>query len=173
MNQIARILLALLPLAGGLVSCSNQVEATRPVAYHFEPGHTALLQNGTAYAPPSAPAEVKRAIAAGNNLQQKPYKWGGGHRQHQDRGYDCSGSVSYVLGEAGLIRGSIASRDYFRYGQKGEGKWITVYTRKGHAFMTVAGLRLDTGGPGGRSGPRWKPEPRQSQGYVMRHPDGL
>lgn len=167
------MLLALLPLAGGLVSCSNQVKATRPVAYHFEYGRTALLKDGTAYAPPNAPAVVKRALAAGNHLQHKPYKWGGGHASHEDRGYDCSGSVSYVLGEAGLIHGSIPSKGYFSYGQKGEGKWITVYTRKGHAFMTVAGLRLDTGGPGGRSGPRWKPETRQSQGYVMRHPAGL
>lgn len=173
MKKIAHVFLLLLPLAGGLVSCSSQVKATRPVVYHFEAGRTALLKDGTAYAPESAPVEVKRALAAGNHLQHKPYKWGGGHQQHNDFGYDCSGSVSYVLDEAGLIRGSIASRDYFSYGEKGAGKWITVYTRKGHAFMTVAGLRLDTGGPGGRSGPRWKPEPRQSKGYVMRHPDGL
>ena len=147
-------------------------KARRPVSYHFESGRTALLKDGLAYAPRNAPTAVKRAIAAGNRLQGKPYKWGGGHGRMQDSGYDCSGTVSYVLREAGLMKGSIPSRSYFGYGKKGEGKWITIYTRKGHVFMTVAGLRLDTGGPGGESGPLWKPEIRQVRGHVMRHPAG-
>ena len=78
-----------------------------------------------------------------------------------------------VLREAGLIKGCMPSSGYFNYGKKGEGDWITVYARKGHVFMTVAGLRLDTGGPGGRSGPRWKPQTRAGKGHVMRHPSGL
>ncbi len=163
----------LLLAAGGLVSCSNQVKARKPVSYRFEHGRTALLKNGVAYAPRNAPLAVKRAIAAGNRLQGRPYKWGGGHSRHHDSGYDCSGTVSYVLREAGLLRGSLTSNDYFRYGKKGEGRWITIYMRKGHVFVTVAGLRLDTGGPGARTGPRWKPETRQSHGHVMRHPRGL
>jgi hypothetical protein len=167
------ILFALLAALGPLVSCSNQVKARKPVSYRFEHGRTALLKNGMAYAPRNAPAPVKRAIAAGNELQGKPYKWGGGHARHDDSGYDCSGTVSYVLREAGLLRGSMPSSGYFRYGKKGEGRWITVYIRKGHVFVTVAGLRLDTGGPGDRTGPRWKPETRQSVGHVMRHPSGL
>lgn len=159
-----------LSLFVGLVSCSNQVKAKRPVSYHFRDGRTALLKDGKAYAPKSAPDAVKRAIAAGNELQSMPYKWGGGHRSLKDSGYDCSGSVSYVLRQAGLMDGCIPSQDYFKYGKKGEGKWITLYIRNGHVFMTVAGLRLDTGGPGGSSGPRWKPQTRQSKGLVVRHP---
>lgn len=162
----------LVPIFSGLVSCSSQVKATRPVTYHFINGRTALLKNGLAYAPRNSPAAVKRAIAAGNRLQHVPYKWGGGHAKQRDSGYDCSGSVSYVLREAGLMKGCIPSKDYFSYGRKGEGKWITVYTRNGHVFMTVAGLRLDTGGPGSESGPRWKPQTRQGRGHVMRHPAG-
>jgi hypothetical protein len=172
-KKIGFILLALLPALGPLVSCSNQVKARKPVSYRFEHGRTALLKNGVAYAPRNAPIEVKRAIAAGNRLQGKPYKWGGGHARHEDSGYDCSGTVSYVLREAGLMHGSMPSSGYFRYGKKGEGRWITIYIRKGHVFLTVAGLRLDTGGPGNRTGPRWKPETRQSVGHVMRHPSGL
>ena len=171
-----RIFLLLMPvffLAGGVVSCSNQVKAKHPVSYRFDHGRTAMLKNGMAYAPRSAPAEVKRAIAAGNRLQGMPYKWGGGHARHVDSGYDCSGSVSYVLRNAGLLKGSMPSSGYFNYGKKGAGKWITVYVRRGHVFMTVAGLRLDTGGPGGRSGPRWRVETRQGAGHVMRHPSGL
>jgi cell wall-associated NlpC family hydrolase len=167
------ILLAMAAAIGSLVSCSNQVKARKPVSYRFEYGRTALLRNGIAYAPKSAPAAVKRAIAAGNRLQGKPYKWGGGHASRDDSGYDCSGTVSYVLREAGLMRGSLPSTGYFKYGKKGEGRWITIYIRKGHVFLTVAGLRLDTGGPGNRTGPRWNPETRQSIGHVMRHPAGL
>ena len=166
-------LLALLPLVGGAVSCSSQVKAKQPVSYRFSYGETAMLKGGLAYAPKKAPEAVKRAIAAGNRLQGKPYKWVGGHARFNDSGYDCSGTVSYVLREAGLIKGCMPSSGYFNYGKKGEGDWITVYARKGHVFMTVAGLRLDTGGPGGRSGPRWKPQTRAGKGHVMRHPSGL
>lgn len=172
-NGFPLLLSILLPLAGGLVSCSNQVKARQPVSYRFESGRTALVKDGLAYAPRNAPPAVIRAIAAGNRLQGKPYKWGGGHARLQDSGYDCSGTVSYVLREAGLLKGSMPSNGYFNFGKKGEGKWITLYVRKGHVFMTVAGLRLDTGGPGGETGPRWKTATRQGKGHVMRHPAGL
>lgn len=160
------LLLAMAP------SCSNQVWAKHRVAYRFEYGKTALYRNGKAYAPRNAPRAVHRAIAAGNRLQNKPYKWGGGHRRLDDSGYDCSGAVSYVLREAGLLRGQMVSKGFFQYGQPGMGRWITVYVRKGHVFIVVAGLRLDTGG-GSRTGPRWKPESRSAKGHAMRHPRGL
>ena len=162
-----------LPVAGGLVSCSSQVKAKHPISYRFENGRTAMIKNGFAYAPKRAPASVKRAIAAGNRLQGMPYKWGGGHARLDDSGYDCSGTVSYVLREAGIMKGCIHSKAFFKYGKKGAGKWITVYVREGHVFMTIAGLRLDTGGSGARSGPRWKTETRQGRGHVMRHPAGF
>ncbi|MFT4175405.1 MAG: NlpC/P60 family protein [Luteolibacter sp.] len=175
MKAFPLTLFFLFPFLAGLVSCSSQVKARQPVSFRFESGETAMLHNGLAYAPRKAPAAVKRAIEAGNRLQGKPYKWGGGHRRHNDSGYDCSGSVSYVLREAGLLKGSMPSSGYYKYGKKGEGDWITIYIRKGHVFMTVAGLRLDTGGPGGNSssGPRWKPQTRQVKGMVVRHPSGL
>ncbi len=172
MKFFSLLLATFIPLFGGLVSCSHQVKAKRPVSYHFESGRTAMLKDGIAYAPRGAPTAVKLAIAAGNRLQSMPYKWGGGHGNLNDSGYDCSGSVSYVLREAGLMDGCIPSKDYFNYGKKGEGRWITLYIRDGHVFMTVAGLRLDTGGSGGGSGPRWKPQTRQSKGMFVRHPSG-
>jgi hypothetical protein len=165
------LLLALVPMFG-TVSCSSQVKARKPVSYRFVHGRTALLKQGKSYAPKNAPEAVKRAIAAGNRLQGMPYVWGGGHGRTRG-GFDCSGTVSYVLREAGLLRGSLTSSGFLRYGRKGEGRWITIYMRHGHVFMTVAGLRLDTGGRGGSTGPRWKPETRQSHGYYMRHPAGL
>ncbi|MEP2777601.1 MAG: peptidoglycan endopeptidase [Luteolibacter sp.] len=173
MNRHSFLLLLILPLFALLNSCSSQVKAKQPVSYHFDHGRTAMLKNGVAYAPRKAPAAVKKAIAAGNRLQSMPYKWGGGHAKHHDSGYDCSGTVSYVLREAGLLKGSMTSRGFFEYGKKGDGDWITVYCRNGHVFMTVAGLRLDTGGSGGRTGPRWKTATRPGKGHVMRHPAGL
>lgn len=155
-----------------LTSCGSQVRAKKPVNYDFVSGKTALLQDGVAYAPRNAPAVVHRAIAAGNRLQDKPYKWGGGHRVLNDTGFDCSGAVSYVLREAGLLNGQMPSRGFFNYGEKGAGKWITVYVRNGHVFMTIAGLRLDTGWGGGRKGPRWQSRSRPGRGHVMRHPAG-
>src|SRR5215217_857754 len=43
------------------------------------------------------PASVSRAIRAANRIAGLPYRYGGGHRSFADSGYDCSGSVSYVL----------------------------------------------------------------------------
>ena len=155
-----------------LASCSsNQKEATGTVTYVRGP-KTAVLRNGVAYAPRGAPPRVRLAIAAGNRLQNKPYKWGGGHARLDDSGYDCSGAVSYVLREAGLMQGQMPSRGFLNYGKKGYGNWINVYVRDGHVFMTVAGLRLDTGCSRRRGGPRWGPTPRNATGQVIRHPAG-
>ena len=163
------ILLTLLTLSQN--SCF-QVRAKEPVVYHFVPGRTAMLKDGLAYAPKRAPRAVIAAIAAGNRLQGMPYKWGGGHGRENDSGYDCSGTVSYVLREAGLLKGSMPSRGFLNYGKRGEGDWITIYSRNGHVFLTVAGLRLDTGGDDSRTGPKWKPWRRGVKGYIMRHPAG-
>ena len=110
-----------------LSGCARQVPARGPVTYRFESGRTALLRQGVAFAPQRAPEVVHRAIAAGNRLQGMPYKWGGGHARHDDWGYDCSGTVSYVLREAGLIDDAIPSRGYFRYGRRvrGDGSRFT------------------------------------------------
>lgn len=171
MNRRSWLLISAAAL--GLPSCGRQITARRQVSYHFESGRTALLKNGLAYAPRGAPKAVRQAIRAGNRLQKMPYKWGGGHARLDDSGYDCSGAVSYILRAAGLLGGAMPSTGFFSYGKRGEGKWITVYVRKGHVFMTIAGLRLDTGGSGGRTGPRWKTMNRSGKGHVMRHPPGF
>src|SRR4051794_37129042 len=53
------------------------------------------LANGRAVAPSGAPSAVKRAIAAANRIDGRPYVWGGGHIRFTSNGYDCSGAVSY------------------------------------------------------------------------------
>lgn len=159
---------------------SQPVAAYYPPDPSFEPpvpsrgqGGQVRLVNGRAHAPSHAPAVVHRAVAAGNRLQTMPYKWGGGHARLDDDGYDCSGAVSYVLREAGLMQDQLTSRGFFNYGESGEGNWITVWVREGHVFMTIGGLRLDTGGSDRRTGPRWKPTIRDKKGLVARHPRGF
>ncbi len=154
-------------------SCARQKYAKGRHVYQFEKGKTVKLVDGQAIAPRRAPRAVKRAVAAANNLTNKPYKYGGGHAKFNDWGYDCSGSTSYVLREAGLIKGCLTSGGFYKYGKKGAGDWITIYARKGHVFMTIGGLRFDTGGSNSGHGPRWKPQSRKVSGHVMRHPAGL
>ncbi len=131
-----------------------------------------VLKDGTAVAPDDAPEPVKRVIQAGNAISKLPYKWGGGHGAWRDTGYDCSGSVSFALAGAGLLRSPLASGAFMRWGDAGPGKWITIYANGGHMFMTVAGLRFDTSGAG-RAGTRWQDGTRSAGGYEVRHVPGL
>ena len=138
-------------------------------------GSRAVLRNGIAYAPSRAPQSVKNAIWAANALRRKPYVWGGGHGSFYDRGYDCSGTVSFMLHHAGALDSPLPSSEFMRYGERGRGRWITVYSRRGHTFAVIAGLRLDTTDfqNGGNSGPRWHADARETRGYVARHPRGM
>jgi hypothetical protein len=131
-----------------------------------------VLSDGTAQAPDDAPDIVKRIILGANEIAKFPYKWGGGHGAWRDDGYDCSGSVSFALAGAGLLRRPLASGGFVGYGEEGPGEWVTIYTNPGHIFMVVAGLRFDTSGRG-RAGTRWQDAARSTQGYVVRHPPGL
>ena len=99
--------------------------------------------------------------------------WGGGHESFYVDGYDCSGSVSFLLHHAGLICKPVVSREFTSYGSGGKGRWITIYAKDGHVFAVVAGLRLDTTGFGAEDGPRWRLGGRPAWGFVARHPDGL
>jgi len=131
-----------------------------------------VLGDGTAIAPENAPDVVKRVIMAGNEIAKFPYKWGGGHGAWRDNGYDCSGSVSFALAGAGLLRSPLTSGAFMNYGAPGAGKWITIYANSGHIFMFVAGLRFDTSGQG-RAGTRWQDESRSTAGFAVRHIPGL
>jgi cell wall-associated NlpC family hydrolase len=138
-------------------------------------GSRAVLRNGIAYAPSHAPQSVKNAIWAANTLRRKPYVWGGGHGSFNDRGYDCSGTVSFALHGAGALNSPLPSSDLMRYGERGRGRWMTIYSRSGHTFAVIAGLRLDTTdlSRGGDVGPRWYAYGRDTGGYVARHPVGM
>jgi hypothetical protein len=136
-----------------------------------------LMENGYAAAPEAAPAKVKAAIWGANEIVDKPYRYGGGHATFNDTGYDCSGTVSYALNKGGLLESPLDSSSFMRWGKRGKGRWITVFTNPGHAYVVLAGLRLDTSAAGdsrdtGR-GPRWRATGRAMKGFKRRHPLGF
>lgn len=140
------------------------------------PGSVAKIIDGIAYAPEDAPEAVKMVIWKGNEIVGMPYRYGGGHGSFEDTGYDCSGTISYALNGGGLLKRPRDSRSFFRYGARGAGDWITIFTNSGHAYMTVAGIRLDTSAaddPQGGKGPRWRPLRKSDRGYRVRHPVGF
>jgi cell wall-associated NlpC family hydrolase len=129
--------------------------------------------SGFARAPVNAPAAIQRVIAAGNQIAHAPYLWGGGHGAWQDRGYDCSGSVSYALAAGGMLGSSQTSGRLMNWGAPGPGHWLTIYANAQHVFMYVAGLRFDTSGRAGDHASRWQLAPRSADGFVARHYPGL
>lgn len=170
------------------IFCIIAFSVVVPPAFSFETyppssgplvsGSKATLRFGVAAAPMNAPLPVKRAIWAANQLRRKPYRYGGGHRSFFDNAYDCSGTISYALGAAGLVRSPMSSNEFRSFGRGGKGKWITVYARNGHTFAIIAGLRLDTTEwneirANRHWAPRWRLTNRRTRGFVARHPVGL
>ena len=147
-------------------------------------GTPTLSPSGAVTAPSGAPQAVQEMIAAANSITSKPYIYGGGHGRWNDAGYDCSGSVSFVLHAAGLLSSSEDSTGLESYGSSGPGKWVTIYANAGHTWIVIAGLAFDTAHYGpttpGGTGPRWLIKADATAnlvdhtgGYVVRHPTGL
>jgi peptidoglycan hydrolase-like protein with peptidoglycan-binding domain len=170
----------------GIVTRADAAVMRRAMAAHYSytadeppttevgPGSQATISSDGlhAVAPADAPQAVKDAIAAANRIVGKPYKYGGGHAQWEDSGYDCSGTVSYALHGAGLLKRALSSGEFGSWGVAGKGAWISVYYNGGHAYAVIAGLRLDTSGNGDR-GPHWHTDMRSGSGYSVRHWQGL
>lgn len=162
-------------VAQALQSAVAAYESAAPI------GTARINSNGTATAPAGAPQVVQQVIAAGNQIDDKPYVYAGGHGTWNDVGYDCSGAVSYVLHGGGLLSSPEDSTGLESYGQPGVGRWITIYADAGHTWIVVAGIAFDTadfGGPNipAGTGPRWRSDPvgnlADGGSYVIRHPDG-
>jgi hypothetical protein len=148
------------------------------------PGKAKIMKNGDVLAPKNAPDRVVLAIAVANRINHVPYVWGGGHRTNMKLplgGCDCSGCVSAVLGPLGadVMSSPLPSGPMMKWGERGRGKWITVYANGGHAYAVIAGLRWDTSRAGanhvvpGGTGPRWAAALRSNAGFVARHPKNL
>ncbi len=160
--KTAGLVLVLTALLGGDAVAAKVPQAT-------------LTPGGRAIAPASAPPAVEAMVEAANRIRHRPYRWGGGHRSWNSHGYDCSGSVSYVLHAAGLLDYPLDSTGFMRWGAGGAGSWVRIYANHGHVFAVIAGLRWDTSysEDGDRSGPGWSEVMRPSGGFRLRHPLGL
>lgn len=144
--------------------------------YHLAPSAVVPLYfNGLyAFAHYTHPPIVHQLVAAANELVDKPYKLGGGHRLLFDNGFDCSGSVSHVLYRAKLLDRPLTSAAFARYALPGHGNYVTVFVKPGHhVFMQICGLRFDTTGPRAHEGPRWRIPSRSYRGFAARHPAWL
>jgi hypothetical protein len=143
---------------------------------------------------------VARAWAAATAITAKryPYVWGGGHAHcgtpdhgqsgHADSagtivvagvGYDCSGStcavlasaeMGYTLGAPADVSGTIAAK----WGEPGEGQYLTVWANPDHVFMifhTPQGDKHFGTGFLGKSwsGPGFSPELHTTAGFTPRH----
>ncbi len=182
---VACLCLGLIGTAGATAQSTGGAQYVPPPP----PAKRAKIVDGIAIPPKRAPRRVKRAIAAANRIVSKPYVYGGGHRPFParsartarlDRGYDCSGAVSFALFGGRFLRSPLDSSSFLRWGRRGKGRWITVYTNPGHAYVVIAGLRFDTSGgdrmaPEERTsgrGPRWRKYRRSPAGFRARHPKG-
>jgi hypothetical protein len=168
----------LVPAFAGTATADTPVSGGATFEPPPPPPEEATLVDGRVIAPASAPPRVKRVIEAANRLVEKPYIYGGGHKPFSsrlDRGYDCSGAVSYALYGGRFLRSPLPSGALMNWGHRGPGRWITVYAHGGHAYVVVAGLRFDTSmrdpdAPGPGTGPRWSKSLRKSAAFVARHP---
>jgi cell wall-associated NlpC family hydrolase len=140
------------------------------------PGTLARYVDGLAAAPMSVPEPVQQIIWTANQIIGLPYIYGGGHASFTSPGYDCSGTVSFALHGAALLTTPMDSSEFMVWGSHGPGRYVTVFANGGHAYMTVAGLRLDTSAaddPSNQQGPRWRPLRPANEGFTVRHPLGF
>jgi peptidoglycan hydrolase CwlO-like protein len=157
---------------GHLEARAAALAAQTPVQVNRSVGGIAIDTGGMVQPPPGAPLAVRQMIAAGNAIATLPYIWGGGHASFQASGYDCSGSVSYVLAAAGLLSAPEVSGWFETYGDPGPGRWVTIYANASHVWMEIAGWRFDTVALA-QDGTRWAQGGGEFAGFVVRHPPGL
>ena len=152
--------------------------AATPATTTATPATTTASTAGTANpasssaTPLNISSAIDEMIAAGNVIATLPYIWGGGHGSWVSAGYDCSGSVSYVLHAAGLLSVPEDSSGLESYGAPGPGQYVTIYANAGHAWMTINGERFDTVALA-ETGSRWTSAPGDPAGFIVRHPVGF
>jgi cell wall-associated NlpC family hydrolase len=171
-SELANTIPSELTIGNGMTSATGPT--LRPEL--LVPGTTARFVDGLAAAPMGVPAVIQEIVWAGNEVIGLPYIYGGGHGSFISPGYDCSGTVSFALHGADLVSAPEDSSEFERWGSHGVGRWVTIFANGGHAYMTVAGLRLDTSpaeDPANLEGPRWRPLRQTNAGFVVRHPIGL
>jgi cell wall-associated NlpC family hydrolase len=133
-----------------------------------------LMADGLAVPAPGSPQAIREAIAGADLIAFDPYIYGGGHQSFNSAGYDCSGSVSFALHAAGLLKTPMDSTQFETWGKPGKGRWITLWANGGHVYMEIAGLFFDTAAQTSANGSdRWSPVRISPKGgFIERHPTG-
>jgi hypothetical protein len=167
---------AILAETGGVSTHNTSFEGESPASggEALVPGAQAKqLSDGSVTIPTEAPRQVQKALAAANQIRNKPYVYGGGHGQSLSSiqsSYDCSSSCSYILHAAGLLGDSaLVSGEFESYGDAGAGQWITIFANGGHMFMRIAGIWYDHGPVPSLFGS----QPQSTSGFTVRHPKGF
>jgi hypothetical protein len=182
-------------LAEGEVSGADErLRALTDTPVQFIEGTRAALSPNDrhqALIPAGVPAVAQAMLVAGDELQELPYGPGGHPDPRGALEEDCSSTVNYVLYRAGvrpigeIVKENTLAQDYVHWGLPGPGRWVTIYATTNptnHAFVTIAGLRLDTSHDGtdtgpnrDEDGPRWRVldhTPTWAH-WSVRHPPGL
>jgi hypothetical protein len=157
--------------ASGTVSADDMAARTAPDDFVLTHPRVHWSARPASLADPVEGA-IRRMIAAGNRIAHAPYVYGGGHGSFDATGYDCSGSVSYVLHGGGLLSVPEDSAGLESFGLPGPGRHVTIYANSEHAWMTIDGRRYDTIAFQ-ETGTRWSSTLTSADGYVIRHPAGL
>ena len=113
------------------------------------PPEKATLVNGRLLAPASAPARIKRVIAAANRLVEKPYVYGGGHRPYRRSQVSTAATTAPAscpmrsTADASCAP-PLADRRADELGPVRPGHLDHGVRAGGHAYLVVAGYRFDT-----------------------------
>jgi cell wall-associated NlpC family hydrolase len=130
--------------------------------------------------------KFKQIKHAANELESKnlPYSWGGGHdanfspggeQENGGPGYDCSGAVSFVLHQAGVLSEPLTSGSMGSVLKPGPGA-VTVFYNAEHTFMKIGDEYWGTSvGDDGAGGIGKHPTPSASYlaQYSVGHVPGL
>jgi TP901 family phage tail tape measure protein len=125
---------------------------------------------------------VLRAVGAANAIDAKryPYATPGDRTASLNGPMDCSGAVSKVLINAGLMSAPVRDSTYFKgaWGRGGGGRYVTTYSRggtgaSGHVFMKIGSRYFGTSpqNPGGGAG--WLDSFPGGSGWTLSHPARL
>lgn len=105
----------------------------------------------------------------------KPYLYGGGHGGWGNGPWDCSGLVSDILHAGGLLGSPITTDGLKVFGEKGDGKFLTIGVRgstgaNAHTMMKLGNRYLESGsGHGAQWTSGWA-----GRGFpIHRHPKGF
>ena len=161
----------------GGVGLGTGTTTTGTTTTQSSPEADATIVGGVAVPAPNTPQAIVTMLDAANRIAFDPYIYGGGHASFDAAGYDCSGTVSYVLHAGNLLATPLDSEQFLQYGLPGKGKWITIYTNgPTHAYMEIAGVWFDTAAQTALNGDdRWSLTRIAEPGYgnfVARHPSG-